>query len=60
MASYLSRVALRVGLDSFVTGEGVRTLLERHEQTILLPLLNGVSVADYWRAKAVNNGAGGA
>lgn len=51
MASFLSRRALRVGLDSFVSSIDVETILEG-EQKALLPLLHGTSVADYWRAKA--------
>lgn len=52
LASFLSREALRVGLDSFVTGVSVPAILENEEQAHLLPLLNGTSVADYWRAWA--------
>lgn len=52
LASFLRREALRVGLDSFVTGVSVRGILENEEQAHLLPLLSGTSVADYWRARA--------
>lgn len=54
LASFLSREALRVGLDSFVTGISVPAILENEVQTRLVPLLNGTSVADYWRMKASN------
>lgn len=52
LASFLSREALRVGLDSFVTGVSVPAILENEEQAHLIPLLNGTSVTDYWRARA--------
>lgn len=51
MASYLSRYALRVGLDSFVTRQDVRVILDRELQESA-PLLTGTSAADLWRAKA--------
>jgi hypothetical protein len=54
IASYLSRYALRVGLDSFVTGDEVPLILHR-EHAEVLPLLSGTSVVDCWRAKARNN-----
>lgn len=51
MASYLSRYALRVGLDSFVTGQDVQVILDRELQESA-SLLAGTSAADLWRAKA--------
>lgn len=54
LASFLSREALWVGLDSFVTGVSVPAILENEVQTRLVPLLNGTSVADYWRRRASN------
>lgn len=53
MASYFSRKALHDGLESFVSGVGVEKILS-DEQQASLPLLNGTSVADHWRARAAH------
>lgn len=52
ISSYSSRYALRVGLESFTTGDTVAAILDR-EQTEQDSLRAGVSVADYWRNQAV-------
>lgn len=55
-ASYLSRYALRVGLDSFTTGDTVQVILDR-EYAEHDPLKTGTSATDFWRARAAQAAA---
>lgn len=51
ISRFLSQAAMRVGLESFMTGQSMRMILDatsdKHKE-----LAEGMSVADYWRQKA--------
>lgn len=56
-ASFLSRYALHVGLDSFMSGNSVADILDR-ELEEATNLLGRTSVADYWRMRAAQRAHG--